>query len=110
MNKTTVSHEQDSNQKPSTQYEFRVSDVVPEIAADSLGDKQHDSIETSGHSSQDEVVQIEFDSDLMQQLLDGDHAELRNEIRSLLQQPEFKRESIRDVAEYREKIYECCRL
>ena len=78
-------------------FEFKVSDAVTELDAEAT---------MAQTESADEPEDSGFDVAAMQQLLDGEHADLRNEIRTLLQRPDFTHESNRDVPQYREKIYE----
>jgi len=86
---------------PMSNFEFKVSDAVGDLDTVETMLETADKLETI-----DESEPSDFDVAAMQQLLDGEYAELRNKIRTLLQRPDFAYESNRDVPQYREKVYE----
>lgn len=56
------------------------------------------------------VEDVPFDVEAMGDLLDGEHADLRTHIRTLLQDPVFEYPDSPNTAAYRQKVLQWCRL
>ncbi len=56
------------------------------------------------------AVEVPFEVDAMTGLLDGEHADLRTRVRTLLQDPAFEYQPELDTPAYREQVLDWCRL
>ena len=55
-------------------------------------------------------AEVPFDVTAMTRLLDGDHADLRNTIRTLLRDPAFEHDPSLSTSAYREQVLQWCKL
>ena len=69
----------------------------------------HIDLERHLKDQEEEYLNSDFQTELMRKILDGEHHEFRDKLRTLFSYPEFKLEVLRDKTAYRDQVYSWCR-